>query len=926
MSALVTQEISDQPEVVFFTETNAVAKQLVSTLATQGVIVHSFAFAAVYEKSTQALCNSAYRVIFWLDPTRETALEIITREIGQLPQLQFVIPLITPCFSPAPELKTWQEISQRQAVFFTRLNYLFPQTQCVFLRDVLDSGAFSPLSQVFSQVPQGELLAPELTIAPCMLQPAFEKTQYILFHPTRTSRVIQGADVGCIDLVGRAKSLYEQVHQTTLQLSTVVVETTAPIPFHATQSMLNSSLDEALKTYMQNLPSPQHWVPLFSLPLSEPEVQKQRAVVVQTDVIADITNLFSHSHFKHKTTRSKKIDQVTTKITKKKKKNTALFLLGLISTGITLGIVFIGAFFWLSVTITQRSVLSALPHLLSDEFEQSAQNTWQKQWYSLLSLQTDSYGILLDIPIISKAEKIISLAHTLQSYNEIVPQALQTEQTLIQHLFGQTDSDISLLAQNATTQSQSAYELLATLESELSNVLGESELDQALQATLSDKLGELRSSVALQQQIIPLLPTLSGIGTKQTYALVFQNSQELRPTGGFFQSVAFITLMQGSVIDVQTVGSFELDRGVGGTVTPPQDVERLLGEQNWYARDANWDPDFPTTAETLRWFIDRSRNTQLAGVLAIDTQGLADVIAALGPIDLPEYNEVVTHKNVFERLEYHSEAVLVPESDTKDYSAVLLDRVLQKLLTAPVEKFPMLTQSMRAAAEQQHLLFAFTDESVQSSFQSLGWSGSILHPPCPSQLVADACTVEPFYQVEANIGVNKANYYLTREISHAISLSPTLAQHKHTVIYHNAAQSSSWPKGAYRAFIRYYLAPESTFDKLLVNGVPISIQDLSLTTERDRSLVGAVITVPVGATLTTELSYTTPILPTTSSSAYVFFNQKQPGTNAAPLAVTLQYPPELQPEKIAPQAELTDTTINFSDKEEKSRLYGAKFF
>ncbi|OGJ39221.1 MAG: hypothetical protein A3A82_00245 [Candidatus Pacebacteria bacterium RIFCSPLOWO2_01_FULL_47_12] len=940
MPALVTQATSDQPEVVFFTDASASTKQIVAALTAQGVTVSCFEQSRLSDERVLTLCQAAYRVIFWFDPTRDNSLEAVAHHLGSLTQLQFLIPLITPCFTPAPQLKLWQETSRRQAAFLVQLNTLFPQTQCIFLRDILEGEKSSPLTQVFIQSPQAELLCPELLITPTALRPALERAQHFVFHPSRMSRVIQGAEIACVDLVSRAKTLYEQLHQHTWSLASAAVETTTPIPFYVSTEVVELSLAKHLAAYVKNLPSPQRWLPLFALPAvqTEEHIEQLTPVVVSqpstppktpqvaTDILTDITKLFSNSFYEHKTTRTKKIDQVATKIIKKKTKNTVLFLLGLISTGITLGILFLATFFWLSVSLTQRAVLAVLPSLLTEELEQSPQNSWQQRWHALLTIQADSYGSLLDIPIISKAEKIISLAEALRAYGEILPQARQTEQTLVQHVFGQTDSDIGLLAQNATTQSQSAYELLATLESQLTNVLTDSENDQALQASLSNKLVELRSGVALGQQIIPLLPLLGGVANKQTYALVFQNSQELRPTGGFIQSMAFITLAQGSVIDVQTIGSFELDQGITGVVAPPQDIERLLGEKNWYARDANWDPDFPTTATTLRWFVDRSRNVQLAGVLAIDTQGLGSIIEALGPIDLPEYNEVVTHKNLFERLEYHSEAVLVPESGAKDYSAVLLDRVLQKLLATPVEKFPTLLQNTRLAADQQHLLFAFTDESSQSAFQVLGWSGSILYPPCPPQLAADQCVVEPLYQVEANIGVNKANYYLNRNITHTISLSAAAAQHTRTVEYQNTAQSGSWPKGAYRAFVRYYLATNSTFDQLLVNGAPISVQDLSLTTEHNRTVVGATITVPVGATLTTQLKYATPLSLTTGSSAYLFFNQKQPGTNAAPLAVTLTYPPELQPEKIAPQAEITDTTINFSDKEEKNRMYGAKFF
>ncbi|PIR61312.1 MAG: hypothetical protein COU68_00055, partial [Candidatus Pacebacteria bacterium CG10_big_fil_rev_8_21_14_0_10_45_6] len=585
MSALLTQAINDQPEVVFFTDENSHTKQIVAALNTQGVTISCFAQDKLQDKHVQELCQRAYRVLLWLDPTQTTDLRQIAATLGRFPQLQFLIPLITPCNTPALQLRLWQEVSNRQAHFLSELTALFPETQLIFIRDLLDGGALSPLAQVFAQLPATELLSPELEIAPCSLQTALEHLQHVVFHPSRLSVVIQGPDIACSELLIQAKTLYENIHQTQLALNPIQVETTKLISFHVSVKKVLFSLSDFVKNYIKTLPSPQQWQPLFVLPTVtaeqpveevaeemeisaiEPEVIAPPKKEVM-DVVGDITSLFANSYREHKTTRTKKVVAVETVITKKKRKNTALFLVGLISTGITLGMLFLALFFWLSVTLTQRTVLAELPSLLQDDAPPPTQSVWQQRWYSLLALQADSYGSMIDIPMISKAEKIISLAKILREYTETLPQARQTEQTLMQHFFGQTDSDISLLAQNATTQSQTAYELLATLESELFNILGESSEDQELQTALSIKLTDLRSAVGLQQQIVPLLPALSGIASKQTYAILFQNSQELRPTGGFLQSMAFVTLVQGSVIDVQTIGSDELDAGIGGAVTP----------------------------------------------------------------------------------------------------------------------------------------------------------------------------------------------------------------------------------------------------------------------------------------------------------------------------------------------------------------------
>ncbi|MDA1079626.1 MAG: hypothetical protein O2840_02980, partial [bacterium] len=529
MSALVTQATSDQPEVVFFTDHSPQMKQIVAVLSSQGVTITSFAQEKLRDQAALELCKRAYRVIIWFNPTRSNELERVSAALGALPQLQFLIPVITPCRSPAPELRVWSETSERQSAFLSQLLTLFPQIQCVFLRDVLELGALSPLEQLLQQLPHPQLFIPELTVAPCSLEASLDLLQHLVFHPSRSSSLIQGAELRCDSLLSQAKMLYENIHQQQFSLTSTQVDTTQIIPFHVAIEQTQFSLEAFLNIYSKTLPSPQNWHSLFSLPtlvVPQPDLVVEPAAeeVVPTpplnipapvkkdvgDVIADITSLFANSYREHKTVRTKKVTEVVRVVSKKKKKNTALFLIGLVSTGVTLGIIFLGVVFLSNLKLTQRTLLAALPHLLEDSPKGIEQNPWHERWYSLLTLQTDSYGSLLDIPIISKAEKILSLTTVLREYDVLLPQALQTEQTLIQHLFGQTDSDITLLAQNATTQSQKTYDLLATLETELYTILSESPEDQALQTALSDKLTQMRSTMGLQQQIVPLIPALTG--------------------------------------------------------------------------------------------------------------------------------------------------------------------------------------------------------------------------------------------------------------------------------------------------------------------------------------------------------------------------------------------------------------------------------
>lgn len=88
---------------------------------------------------------------------------------------------------------------------------------------------------------------------------------------------------------------------------------------------------------------------------------------------------------------------------------------------------------------------------------------------------------------------------------------------------------------------------------------------------------------------------------------------------------------------------------------------------------------------------------------------------------------------------------------------------------------------------------------------SLGWTGSLVEPQCPTRLSVVDCRVDVMAQVEANIGVNKANYYLDREINHKVIIDREKATHSRNITFTNNAKSNSWPKGTYKSYQRFYI-------------------------------------------------------------------------------------------------------------------------
>ncbi|MFH1145878.1 MAG: DUF4012 domain-containing protein, partial [bacterium] len=95
--------------------------------------------------------------------------------------------------------------------------------------------------------------------------------------------------------------------------------------------------------------------------------------------------------------------------------------------------------------------------------------------------------------------------------------------------------------------------------------------------------------------------SLAGYDGESNYLIMIQNSSELRPTGGFFGTYSFITMKEGKLIKFVTDNIYSLDYNAKdkmNKIAPPP-LQKYVKQWQWFLRDANWYPDFPTSARQV---------------------------------------------------------------------------------------------------------------------------------------------------------------------------------------------------------------------------------------------------------------------------------------------------------------------------------------
>ncbi len=535
------------------------------------------------------------------------------------------------------------------------------------------------------------------------------------------------------------------------------------------------------------------------------------------------------------------------------------------------------------VSLTNRDVQGLIQDLQTGQWQSAKERTasLQSRKNQAERLYTATRPLARVFLGKDKATNIDQLLEVSDAALGTLKTGFETQETMekgFRQFVGKEDGKSLETFAHLTGQSEALYSELSSLQAKVDQLENPFELESItkLKSELSEEAPRLRKYFAAGQKIGAVLPELLGQEGKKQYLVLLQNNMELRPTGGFIGSFGILTVQNGRFLDFRVEDVYEADGQLNGFVTPPPEIVQYLGEAKWYMRDVNWNPDFPITSQQALWFLDKETGVKADGVIAINLHVAEKLIKALGPIELPDYNEVITQDNLYVRAQTHSEMNFFPGSTQKrDFLSALANQLFYKMMKEDAPKLA-LTKAFYESAEESQLMIALNETQSAQALAGLGWDGSVRTPQCPQPFASQTCFVDTVMQVEANVGVNKANQYIHRDIQHTVELKGGVAEHTRVMKINNAAKSNAWPEGVYRTFLRLYVPKEAQLRSVSINGQNIDPQSLKNTEEGQKRVIGVYTEVPIQTTSEITVSYEVP-LPQSAPLAYSLFEQKQSG-------------------------------------------------
>lgn len=314
------------------------------------------------------------------------------------------------------------------------------------------------------------------------------------------------------------------------------------------------------------------------------------------------------------------------------------------------------------------------------------------------------------------------------------------------------------------------------------------------------KILELQDTVNLMiqtfeeyQPVISRLPEIagSGEGNKKKYLVIFQNNNELRPTGGFLTAYAVIYIEDGKITTEKSDDIYELDKKFTQKIAIPATLGKYLTtEKYWNLRDMNIDPDFSRSMETFlaNYQTVKGEPQDIDGIIAIDTQVLTGLIDVLGPVEVSGYgtfsNELDKKYSAPQIIIALSEIITRPtpyiREDRKGILGPMMSAILTKVYSAQKEQFPALFQFAVKAIEGKHAQAYFMNEELQAAADKINLTGKMIAPTDGSDFLAI---------VDANLGGAKSNLFIDYNVTQTILTPENGELNKRIVINYKNSQA-----------------------------------------------------------------------------------------------------------------------------------------
>lgn len=378
------------------------------------------------------------------------------------------------------------------------------------------------------------------------------------------------------------------------------------------------------------------------------------------------------------------------------------------------------------------------------------------------------------------------------------------------------------------------------------------------------------------QSFTPYLESVLGSKTPKKYLVLFANNRELRPGGGFIGSFGILNFEKLTLENLKIYDVYDTDGQLEKHIEPPEPIKKYLSQPHWFLRDSAFSSDFRENYTTAKNFLENENMaSNFDGAILITTTAIENILSATGELYIPDFDEKITSKNFYIKAQIYAEKNFFPGStQKKTFLGAVTNQLFLNFDSDKSTSIFKLAEGIKKSFDEKQMIVYFEDPQIQKLFDSLYWSGRLIRPDCVEK---DPCINDYFFPYDANLGVNKTNYYLNRTVQQRIRFeSDGTIKHSVSIIYKNNSSVSSFPGGDYRNYFQVLL-PENSFIKSVTKN-EVAIEDFVIDSDSTFKKLGFYFEIPTLSQKEIKIEYTVPQKLSKGRNIYQFIIQKQIGS------------------------------------------------
>ena len=384
-----------------------------------------------------------------------------------------------------------------------------------------------------------------------------------------------------------------------------------------------------------------------------------------------------------------------------------------------------------------------------------------------------------------------------------------------------------------------------------------------LQAQTSET-AKLLSNTALAAK---LAPPMMGADGPRNYFMAFQTNAEARGTGGLIGGFAILRFDDGKPTVTDLGSNMELYKSTA-SVDLGQEFNDQYGFTNPQTdiRNSNQSAHFPYAAQIWKSMWERQSPVKIDGVIAMDPVTLSYILETTGPVKMPD-GEVITAENVVELTESTAYVRFPEDQEARK-------RYLQSIASEVVKK---MTGQVNSPGKLFEALGRATSERRISVWSAVPEEQKLLEQTPLAHVIPD--DAGPLAEVVINnLGGNKMDYYLTRQIEYvADGCKGDTRQSTVTVRLTNTVKDpnslpeyiagrlgfhpevkADIPKGTMFTSVRLIATKGAKLSSLVIDGQRTPVFQ---STERGHPAYEAQVVIPTGTTIELVFQLSEPTVP-----------------------------------------------------------------